>query len=151
RIARNYLANCYNNRAILLDHLGRHADAIPDWDKAIQLASGPAIEPRWRRAMSIARSGDHVRAASVAEEMVGGSLPPADLVRVAGVFVVNRDYVKFDTEVREKYAVRAIQLLERAVQLGYRDREALASDATLAPIRFRPDFQRLLKELEPKK
>ena len=49
---------------------------------------------------------------------------------------------------RQKYGDRAVDLLRRAVKGGFANLEILESDNDLDPLRDRPDFQELIKELE---
>ena len=47
-------------------------------------------------------------------------------------------------------AVAAVEALRKAVADGYRDRQAINNDPMFAALRQRDDFQRLIKDLEPK-
>ena len=48
------------------------------------------------------------------------------------------------------YGTQAVQLLQQAVQHGYTDAAALKQEPAFAPLRDRPDFQKLLSKLETK-
>jgi hypothetical protein len=48
---------------------------------------------------------------------------------------------------RHAYADRAMELLQRAVQAGYKDAAHMAKDTDLDSLRNREDFRRLLTEL----
>ena len=50
----------------------------------------------------------------------------------------------------QAYTDRALATLRRAVQNGYRDIAQMKKDTDLDPVRSRPDFQALLKEVEMK-
>ena len=54
-------------------------------------------------------------------------------------------------ERKERYAVRAMDLLKQAVAKGYKDVAHLKSDTDLDALRQRDDFKLLLKELEAMK
>ncbi len=53
-------------------------------------------------------------------------------------------------EVKERYAARAVALLQQAVAKGYKDVAHMKKDRDLDALRDREDFQALLKELEAK-
>jgi hypothetical protein len=55
-----------------------------------------------------------------------------------------------DVKKREEYAARAVELLRRAVEKGYRDADHMAKDAGLDPLRGRADFQIMLAEVQKK-
>jgi hypothetical protein len=50
----------------------------------------------------------------------------------------------------QTYADRAMTTLRQAVQNGYKDVAHIKKDTDLDPLRSRPDFQKLLQELEAK-
>ncbi len=54
-------------RAEIHDELGKHELAVKDWDEVLKLQANPLYE--LRRAVSIARGGDHASAAQVVAEM----------------------------------------------------------------------------------
>ena len=49
------------------------------------------------------------------------------------------------------YANRAVELLHKAVEAGYKDAAHMAKDTDLDPLRNREDYKRLLADLEKKK
>jgi hypothetical protein len=51
-------------------------------------------------------------------------------------------------ETKEKYAARAVELLRKAVDRGYRDAAHVKTDTDLDAVRSRDDFKKLLAELE---
>jgi hypothetical protein len=53
-------------------------------------------------------------------------------------------------EQAERYAVRAMELLRRAVDKGYKDLMNLKKDKDLDALRLRDEFRKLLTELEAK-
>ena len=53
-------------------------------------------------------------------------------------------------EVTRSYADRALATLRQAVQNGYKDAAHMKKDTDLDPLRSRPDFQKLLADLEQK-
>ena len=59
-------------RAQVYEQLGRHADAVKDWDRVVELNTGP---DRWTHQLclgvALARSGEHARAAAAAQALEG--------------------------------------------------------------------------------
>jgi hypothetical protein len=55
------------------------------------------------------------------------------------------------TELTRQYADQAISLLKQAVTEGYEGAKQIMTDETLAPLRSRDDFKKLLDELEKSK
>jgi serine/threonine-protein kinase len=51
---------------------------------------------------------------------------------------------------RDGYAVQALEVLKQAVQAGFRDADRLRMDRELEPLRGRPEFLKLLVEVEKK-
>jgi hypothetical protein len=164
-LARGYLRNAVAPRARLLTDLNRPADALPDWDRALELApesSRPRL--RARRARTRAVLGDHGRATREAEEV--SAKPPDwtfghyDLACVFSLSVraAQKDGT-LDQPSREKassrYAARALELLTEARQAGdFRTAarlDKLKTDPDLAPVRAHAEFQRFLAEQEQKK
>ena len=53
-------------------------------------------------------------------------------------------------ELAKSYADRALALLRQAISKGYQDAASMKKDTLLDPMRSRPEFQKLLDELEAK-
>jgi hypothetical protein len=51
-------------------------------------------------------------------------------------------------ELAKLYGDRCLALLHTAVQRGFRDRAQLEKDAVFAPLRTRPDYQKLMEQIE---
>jgi hypothetical protein len=49
---------------------------------------------------------------------------------------------------KEKHAARAVELLRKAVEKGYKDAAHMKKDADLDALRQRDDFKKLLADLE---
>jgi tetratricopeptide (TPR) repeat protein len=164
--ARKYLRNSYRARALPLTCLGRHAEAVNDWDEAITLDDGSARHALLLgRGLSLAQFGEHARAVIDAEEGVRSANPTAeDLFDAAYIHAVSASKVLRDireerapplTQTRRKemaqlYIDRASSLLTQSVQKGYKDVKRLKTDKVLEPLRDRDDFQKLLKKVEAK-
>ena len=61
------------------------------------------------------------------------------------------DWCGKDGGKKDEHAKRAVELLQRAVQAGYKDAEHMKQDTDLDPLRGRDDFKKLLQSLSPPK
>ena len=141
-------------RALAVSETGRHADALADWDRALERDDGSnAALLRAGRAVSLARLGEHDKAlADVAGVVEGQAAPAVAVYSAATVYAVVAAAVKGDADRAEKYAARAVALLRRAHRAGYFKQAALVDGlkkhADFEPLRQRDDFRQLLKEIE---
>jgi serine/threonine protein kinase/Tfp pilus assembly protein PilF len=162
---RLYLRNAHWSRAQALDTLGRHADAVKDWDRALQLNAVAVQEPAFRfsLARSLARAGEHARAVAEANLLAEPAsarspFPGPALYELACVCAIASGKVR-DAEsasadaprLAGEYAARAVELLRQAVAKGYKDVARLKKDRDLDAVRDREDFKRLVAGLEAKK
>jgi serine/threonine protein kinase/Flp pilus assembly protein TadD len=158
--ARESLRDSYRSRAIGLSRLKKHAESFEAFDKAIELS--PAAEkPEMLVILAVSRLKAGQVAQSVAEvaELTtppsNNSGPPqwtadhwynfACVYSVAAVKIADK---------KLEYADRAMELLHKAVQAGYKDAAHMAKDTDLDPLRDREDFKKLMESLpkaEPKK
>jgi tetratricopeptide (TPR) repeat protein len=151
--ARPFLRNAHMGRAGAFDKLSRHADAAKDWDRALELDAGPSRPYlRVQRALSLAYS-DPVRAVADAEEMAHGEgVNGLLLYNLACVCAQAAAAIKDKNDLQERYAARAVELLEQARTKGFfADRnqvQHMKKDTDLDPLRSRADFQKLTAELE---
>jgi tetratricopeptide (TPR) repeat protein len=166
--ARESLRNAYWGRAYALIPLGRHAEALPDWDRVLELESGDYRNGfRIQRALTLARLHDHARATAEADELAQPKDVRADnLYYLACVYAVSSVAAGKDAglpqadrnRLAERHAARAVEMLERAKAFGHfmvrdwdKERdfiEHLKKDTDLDPLRSRDDFQKLLRELQ---
>jgi tetratricopeptide (TPR) repeat protein len=135
-------------RANAHDELQKYADAIKDWDRLIQFSpKGLQSAYRTSRAISCARAGQTSvaldEAAAVAKSP---SLHANSWYKLARVYAL----ASKSAEKKKEHAVRAMELLQRAVGAGYRDAARLKSDPDLDTLRGRKDFQQLVERLEKK-
>src|SRR5262249_25572437 len=144
----------HGDRARAYDRLGKHAEAVKDWGKAIEL-SPPPERPRFRagRALSRLRAGQTAAAlAEVAELTMAGAkgtgAPRWSAATWYDVACVSAVASGGDAARKEEHAARAVELLRRAVKAGWRDARHMASDRDLDPLRHREDFQKLLAGLQ---
>src|SRR5262249_13393532 len=128
--ARLFLRNSHWGHARALDLLGRHLEAIADWDEVIRLeaAAIPRRGFRLLRADSLARAGDYLRAAAAANDLGRStSLPGTTLFRIARLHALSAAGAGRDAsrplperEKRaEEYAHQAVALLRRAATTGF--------------------------------
>jgi tetratricopeptide (TPR) repeat protein len=149
--ARRFLRNAHWGRARAFDDLGRPADAVADWDKAVELSPAPErAEFRANRALSRARAGQAEPAAREAEELAHTADAPAlyNAACILALASAPSQAAALSSEARDKYARRAVELLRQAVARGWKDIEHMKRDEDLKSLRDRPDFKNLLAELE---
>jgi eukaryotic-like serine/threonine-protein kinase len=151
--ARRCLRDAHWLRAKALDlDLKRYAEAVPDWGRAVELASGPErTELRLRRAVCRVRVGQ-VDAATREAEAVATNSYPATLFHAARVFALAaaRPEETGASLSKEACAQRAVALLRQAVAKEAKLAEHIKRDDDLAALRQRDDFKKMLAELEKK-
>jgi serine/threonine protein kinase/tetratricopeptide (TPR) repeat protein len=155
------LRSAHQERAKALDKLGRHADAVKDWDRALSINPEPQYEPYFRRnrARSLAHAGEHTKAVAEANALAEAndvtSSPLYDLACVCAIAAAKVKDPKTPaadaTRFAEQYAARAVELLRQALAKGYKDAAHLKMDEALDALRHREDFKKLVAELEAKR
>jgi len=142
---RKYLRDAHWGRAEAQDTLGRSSDAVKDWDRALELGPAPEQQQvaRRKRALALARAGDHAKVLAAAKDLDGGTLYDiASITALAALHVGN------DAKLQDEHAARAIELLRRAVAAGYTDVAQLKRDKNLDALRNRDDWPKLVAGLE---
>jgi serine/threonine-protein kinase len=161
--ARRFLRNAHWGRGEALTLLKRHPEAIADFDRAAELATGPGREMmQMQRAGALARMGRHAQAVAEAERLASRpAAAPGVLYNVACVYALAAGAVPGDAELAEaerarlaeRYAVRAVELLTQLHAAGFfKSRsmvEHLHQDRDLDALRSRADLGRLLEQLQP--
>jgi tetratricopeptide (TPR) repeat protein len=145
--AQLYLRNTFGGRAAARAQLGRHAEALADWDRAIALVPAGPIRDfyRLKRCFTLLQLKDHVRATAQANELA--SLPDVNaftLVDLARVCALSAAAARGKDQQVERYGARAVELLRQAVDKGYKDLPRLKNDPDFAALSQREDFQKLL-------
>jgi serine/threonine protein kinase/tetratricopeptide (TPR) repeat protein len=152
-LARLFLRNTCEERAISYDHLKRPADAFRDWDEAVRL-SPPAEQTAYRtlRARSRVLGGRVAEGLAEVDELAqAGRHGPDRWYEFARVYAAAAGAASGKlAEMKTGYADRAMEMLQRAVKAGYKDVKQLRTDKDLDPLRDRDDFKKLLAELESK-
>jgi tetratricopeptide (TPR) repeat protein len=146
--ARDALRDAHVGRARALDRLGRHAEAIKNWEQAVNLADGrQRAELQLGRAISQAyMSGNHSQALTESETLAKEADGPTleRLGRVCALASALGPQPSTTRSFHEEYAARAVALFRQAAAKGCRDVLYLTEGADLAPLRKRNDFQSLL-------
>lgn len=162
--ARQWLRNTFWGRAEALSRLGRHAQALGDWDRALAADDGSRRDDlELSRAACLARLGEHVRATAETKRLADS--PPSSgeiLYTLACVYSLSAAAARQDgtlspaesKALAESYARRAIDLLAKTETAGYfKNRAAvehLKTDPDLVAISTRDDFKKWLAALEAK-
>jgi tetratricopeptide (TPR) repeat protein len=148
--ARESLCLAHWSRAMSLCGLSRFQQALPDWDRAIELDDGRYQNAlRLKRASNLLNLKDHARATADAQAV--SDSPKAtgeDLYSAGCVYAVSARVASENVPIAASYAGRAVLLLRRAITKGYKDPAHLKKDPDLDPLRSREDFKKLMKELE---
>jgi tetratricopeptide (TPR) repeat protein len=144
---RQYLINSHLGRATALEHLRRPADAGRDWDKVMEL-----VPPREQLLYRAVRAKERAHAGAVAEAVAEVAELRKHLIWGGDVlYEFARVYSLAATQVQDErpnYTSRAMEMLRKAVQSGFKDSTRMKWDKTLAPLRDRDDFRKLLADLE---
>jgi serine/threonine protein kinase/tetratricopeptide (TPR) repeat protein len=146
-MAKAALRNSHWSRAIAYDRLRKYAEAVNDWDKAIELSSTQE-QPSFRasRATAQVSAGRVAEAvAEVAELTQSSKWNAGQWYDFACVYAVASGKI---ADKKQEYADRAMELLRKAVQAGWKDAAHMAKDSDLDPLRDREDFKKLMAELQ---
>jgi hypothetical protein len=145
--AKQFLRNSHWGRALAYDRLKKPAEAVKDWDRAIELSlkqEQPGL--RARRSNARVRAGQVTEAVSeVAELAKAPNWRAGQWYDFACVYAVASAK---SADHQQEYADRAMELLHRAVQAGYNNGAHMRKDTDLDALRQREDFQRLLQRLD---
>jgi tetratricopeptide (TPR) repeat protein len=155
--ARFYLNQTHAGRALALSALQRHAEALADWNRVVELADERNRAPaRGERALTWARLGQRARATAEANELAGQPKVTGETLYLAArahavaAGSVNQDSALSRQEqetLTEQYAARAVGLLARSQEMGYFKDPAhgddLEKNADFAALRARSDFPKL--------
>jgi serine/threonine protein kinase len=127
---RQNLCISYRARARGFVYLGRYAEAVPDWERVMELAT-PADRTiaRVGRAICYAKLGDYSKAAEEAESVAGPSASAEALAGASGVLVLASAAAKNDATLAESYAARAVVLFRRALQVDSSGHAHLLADS----------------------
>jgi serine/threonine-protein kinase len=150
---RVFLRNAHFSRARALEQLGRHPEAVKDWERAVEVNPEPRTNTFFRhlRAQSLARAGQHAKAVAeatalaAAKDVTGTML--YDFARICAMASVATK----EAALQEQYAANAVSLLRQAVAQGYKHIERIKNNNDLKVLREREDYKKLLEELATKR
>jgi serine/threonine protein kinase len=158
--ANTALVHAQAARAIILMEMGRYEEALSDWDRVREQYGGPMKDEfRIYRAFSLAKKGDHTRAAAEAKAVAGkDGARGTILCQAAEIHALCIPVAAGDARLTkaerdrlvEDYGARAVALLVRARATGYFRTPALLKnleDSEFDPLWSRADFQKLMGEL----
>ena len=147
--ARLFLRNSHLGRAVSLDQLKKHAEAVKDWDRVV--AHSPPVERPFflaHRATSRVQAGQVNEAVAEVAELTKSSRWSADQwYDFACVYAIASGK---SADKKQAHADRAMELLHQAVKAGYKDAAHMKKDTDLDALRDREDFKNLIAELEAK-
>ena len=157
--ARYRALNAHGARAQIYENLDQWADAVPDWERVVELDAQP--NPwlhRVLRTVAIAQAGLHVRATTDVQLLAKDTSVPADGIYELGVACaisvkgVRSDRAIDDADrnlLAERYAVQAVAMFHSLHLQGYfqdpKHATTLSTDSRLQPLRGRADFEKLLR------
>jgi serine/threonine protein kinase len=164
------LGRCYSELGVTANRAGRHDSALDHYEKSIAkledvlgrgfgAASNALLRARIDRTTARAGRGDHVQAAAEAETLIRHKeLNSTHCYNLACAFsqaaaAANRDGKLSPGErarLKVRYADCSMDCLRRAVAEGWKNSQLLKSDPDIVPLHARPDYQKLLAELEAK-
>jgi serine/threonine-protein kinase len=150
--AKRELQVTYEGQARAFSRLGRHADALRAWDQALAFPEGPHGDLcRADRAVTRVRAGQYEQAVAEAAAMAAREdISPLVLYEVACVYALASEVRSLGTRQKDDYALRAVQILRKALDKGNFTKKHLLTDKDLDALRDRADFQQLLAEFRDK-
>jgi tetratricopeptide (TPR) repeat protein len=146
--AKQFLRNSHEGRGRAYDRLQKYAEALKDWDRAVEL-SPPQEQPEFRAARATTR----INAGQVAEAVAEAAALTKRATWSAGqwydfacvyALASSKSAAK---DKKQEYADRAMELLNQAVKAGWNDAAHMRRDTDLDPLRGREDFKELLTRL----
>jgi serine/threonine protein kinase/Tfp pilus assembly protein PilF len=149
-VARQFLRNSHWGRARAYDRLQKFDMAVKDFDRAIELSTKEEqMDVRMSLAISRVNAGHGAEAiAEVAELSKSSNWNAEQWYNFACVYAVAGGKI---ADKKQAYADRAMELLTKAVQSGFKDAGQIKQDTDLDSLRNRDDFKKLLGELTASK
>jgi len=143
---RKRLLTAYSGRAEALAKLGRHAEALSDWDRALASDDGSTrTKLLFCRAYALARADQPANAAAQADLLLPMLKDAGEVYDAACVLAQASAAAKDDTA--DRLAARAVAVLRQALARGFADIPHLLRDTDLDPIRRRDDYFNLVWDL----
>ena len=146
-LAKQFLFNSHWRRALARGVVGKHADAVADWNRVLALVDPSGRLPfRVERMASLAAAGKVFEAVTEADAVLKWAGWSGDqFVQFAATYAVASSRVEGKAG---EYATKAVGLLTEATKSGFKDVARLKADKQLNPHRDRDDFRALLADLE---
>jgi serine/threonine protein kinase len=154
--ARKFLIAAHRDRIGARLQRHQYAEALPDFDHAIELAEGTERDYfRVHRAITLLRTGQTAEAVDAADSLTQGKNLTGEVLYNAACFYALASAARtHNRQQTESHAAKAITLLRRAQAAGYFQDAGrvgdLKQDTDFDTLRSRGDYQRLIQELEKK-
>jgi serine/threonine protein kinase/tetratricopeptide (TPR) repeat protein len=136
-------------RAMTFAGLGRFAEALADWDRAIELDEGHYQNKlTLKRASTFLQMKDYAAATADAQAVAeSGQSSGDDLFLAACTYAVSAKLATDDPTLAESYAARAVLLLRQALDKGYETPARIITAPELQALQSREDFRKLMGEV----
>jgi hypothetical protein len=141
------LQNARAGRAKTLSLLRRHAEALRDWKRALELDGNSGGGPRLGQAIAGVHPEDAAKAVAEADLLAAGKDVAGQTLYDAACVCALAAGKTNDVPTRERYAALAVALLREAVAKGYADLPRMNTDKDLDSLRDRADFRELVAGL----
>lgn len=148
--ARMSLRVAYQFRALTFGLIGRHAESVQDWERAVALETGPSL-PWFRMKLAVARAhaGDVARAQSEAEDILGKVKTSLLLYEASRIWAMAAAY---DGAPKAAAIAHAIALLRAAAAAGFfKDPNSVLlfnQEKDFGPLRDDGEFKKLVAEFK---
>jgi tetratricopeptide (TPR) repeat protein len=151
-VRENLQTSCWA-RAETLCGLERYQQALPDWDRAIELDDGRYnVTLRVKRASNLLNLNDHARVAADARAIAESLEASAKDLFFAACFLGRAaQLARDDQTLVDQYGARAVAALRQAAAKGYPNDARWKDERDLEVLRDREDFQKLMAELDAKR
>lgn len=148
-LTKSALFKCHAGLAEAYGRLGKHTEAVQEWDKAMEMGSAnPQPMYRGQRAYARAKAGQFPAAIAELTELTKSD--PQDPVHWYKLACVYSLASVADAAKKEEYTMLALQQLQGAVTAGYKNHARMGTDEDLAPLHGREEFKKMIRELESK-
>ncbi len=138
------LCRGHEQRALTLDRIDRHKEALADWDQVLKLCEQHMLHiHRSQRVDSLLRSGSVEQAMQEIEDLAQVETPnPFHWFRFAKLYALASETLPAR---RDELRDQSIALLKKAINLGFADEQRLKEDRDLAPLKTHAGFPELAK------
>jgi tetratricopeptide (TPR) repeat protein len=145
---RKFLCKSYWGRGDTFRRLEKHFEAVPDYDRALELDEGSMrAEIRLCRADCLLHIGKISEAGAEADDLAKSVSDGGSLYDVGCIYSL-ASHKTAEHAFKERYSTRAVTTLREAIAKGYKNIAHMKKDTDLDPLRGREDFKKLITELE---